>query len=66
MAENNGQERGLINYRVYLLGQDGQIAAKEFSCASDQEAAKQAKQYLDGCDIELWRREQFVTRLTKG
>ena len=52
-------------YRILTLarasGPNREIVAKEdIECASEKDAIKQAKQLLDGHDIELWQGGQFI------
>jgi hypothetical protein len=43
-------------YRVYILGEDGQLeGALNFDCADDFSAKALAEQLADGCEVELWR-----------
>lgn len=43
-------------YRAYVLGQDGRIKDRiDLTCADDEAAKKQAKQLVDGHDVELWQ-----------
>ncbi len=51
-------------YRVYKINRDGHIAEAPvlMDCADDQDAAEQAKQYIDGKDIEVWQGNRRVAR----
>jgi hypothetical protein len=54
-------------YRAYLVGDDGHFLRFEGFVAADDEAAQQhAKQFVDGCDVELWNGGRFVRRLQKN
>jgi hypothetical protein len=45
----------VIDYRAYLVGQDGHFDdVRAFASASDAEAIIRAKQLLAGYDFELW------------
>jgi hypothetical protein len=51
-------------YRAYVVGSDGHfIAVVELECADDGEALQQARQLVDGHDIELWQRDRRITVL---
>jgi hypothetical protein len=48
-------------YRVYIVGSDGHFFnSVPLECADDDEAAEQAKQLVDGHDVELWQRDRKV------
>jgi len=49
------------DYRVYLIGPDGHFfKSVQLECADDAEATEQAKQLIDGHDVELWQRDRKV------
>jgi hypothetical protein len=52
-------------YRVYTLTAENKIAgpSRILFCVDDQEAIGQAKQSLDGHDIEIWRGTRIISRL---
>ncbi len=51
-------------YRAYVIGSDGHFyRVVPLDCADDTEAMEQAKQLLDGHDIELWQLDRKVARL---
>jgi hypothetical protein len=52
------------DYRMYTL-KDGKIAGPPqiATCDSDQQAIDQAKQLLNGHDIEVWELARVVIRL---
>ena len=58
------------HYRAYPVSADrvrgkSHIAAPPhiFECDNDEQAAAQARQFVDGCDIELWDGPRFVMAL---
>lgn len=53
-------------YRLYVLEQGGHIADPPLimECADDGDAIRQARQYLDGKDLEVWQEARFIARLT--
>jgi hypothetical protein len=49
------------DYRVYIVGSDGHFSdVVPLECADDGEAVEQAKQLVDGHDVELWQRDRKV------
>jgi hypothetical protein len=57
-------------YRFYRITHDGHVDGPPivWEGAADESALKQAKQYVDGHDIEVWhdaRRVAFLTPETK-
>ena len=52
-------------YRIYTLTEHNKIAgpSQDVICQNDQEAIQQAKQWLDGHDLEVWQGPRLVTRL---
>jgi len=43
-------------YRAYILGSDGHIQSRvDLVCADERAAKEQAKQLVDGHDVELWQ-----------
>ncbi len=53
-------------YRIFKL-KDGRVSEPPsvVECAADDEAVQQAKQLVDGHDVELWTGSRFVTRLPR-
>jgi hypothetical protein len=50
-------------YRVYTVGEDGHFhSSTRLECADDGEAIEQAKQLVDGHDLELWQRDRKIAR----
>jgi hypothetical protein len=53
-----------MDYRAYILNDAGKIInVREIVARDDAEAIAQAKQYVDGCDIELWQQGRKVKLL---
>jgi hypothetical protein len=43
-------------YSVYIIGSDGHIQQRvDVICANDDAAKEQARQLVDGHDVELWQ-----------
>jgi len=55
----------LATYRIYLLDTEGHVAipARIVECADDQEAIAQARQFVDGKLIEVWRETKLIAKL---
>lgn len=52
-------------YRAYLIDTEGHIrAAKEIEADCDERALEVSKQYVDGCDVELWDGDRKIAHLT--
>jgi hypothetical protein len=48
-------------YRAYLIGPDGHVQKRvDLHCQDEAEAVSQAKQLVDGHDVELWRLDQKI------
>jgi hypothetical protein len=48
-------------YRAYIIGSDGHFfSVVPLECDDDTDAAEQAKQLVDGHDVELWQRDRKV------
>jgi hypothetical protein len=51
----------VLDYRVFVVGEDGHVLDRyEFWCATEEEAKERARQLLDGRDVELWHRDQRI------
>ena len=57
----------MATYRVYFLDDGAHISRPPIilECADDDEAARKARQYIDGKDIEVWRGDYLVTKFRK-
>jgi hypothetical protein len=54
----------MVEYQVYMIGSDGRLyRSAPLNCVDDAEAVEQAKQFLDGHDIELWQLDRKVAML---
>jgi hypothetical protein len=53
-----------MDYRVYIIGEEGRfIAVREIDAPNDHAALRQAKQYVDGKDVEVWHRGRSIGRI---
>jgi hypothetical protein len=59
--------RGMAEYRVYKIRND-RVAEPPTAIEADTDATaiEQAKQYVEGCDVELWQGVRFVIGLKGG
>jgi hypothetical protein len=54
----------MADYRAFTVGSDGHFVGFEpIVCDTDDQATEQAKQLLNGRDIEVWCAERLVVRL---
>lgn len=52
-------------YRAYVLNKDNSIqTAIDLYCPDDDAAREKARQLVDGHDIELWRADRKIARLS--
>jgi hypothetical protein len=50
-----------FDYRIFTLGKDGHFTSvREIKCGSDDEAIADARQHLDGKDVEVWQLGRFI------
>ena len=48
-------------YRAYLMGPDGHIKSRvDLICEHEEAAKEQAKQLVDGHDVELWQLDRKI------
>ena len=51
-------------YRAYLINADDRVASyRPLEADSDAEAMKAARQFADGCDVEVWQLDRKIGRL---
>jgi hypothetical protein len=56
-----------MNYRIYRIAEDGRfVGVHEILAASDEAAMLQARQILDGLDLEVWRGKEKIGYLRSG
>jgi hypothetical protein len=54
----------MLHYRAFQLDWSGRVIGRiDLSCADDEDAKLQAKQFLHHYDIELWRLDRRVAVL---
>jgi hypothetical protein len=60
------QSPNMPEYRIVIVGEDGHVyRAIPLECDDDVEAIKQAEQFTDHRDVELWQRNRKVIRLER-
>ena len=53
-------------YRAYLIDDDNRVASyKPIEAETDAEALTAARQFVDGCDVEVWYLDRKVGRLAR-
>jgi hypothetical protein len=53
----------MAGYRLYFMDKQDHITeAVELECEDDSHAIRHAEPYLDGREVELWRRARVVMR----
>jgi hypothetical protein len=54
-------------YRVYLIDGNDRVASyRPLEAETDAEAMRAARQFVDGCDIEVWHLDRKIGRLERG
>ena len=54
-------------YRAYLIDDDNRVASyKPIEADTDAEALKAARQFADGCDVEVWELGRKVGRVARA
>ena len=52
-------------YRVYLKGSDGHIKRRvDLICEHEEAAKEQARQLVEGHDVELWQLDRKIATFT--
>ena len=53
-------------YRAYLIDRNDRVASyRPVDAGSDAEALQAARQYVDGCDVEVWLLDRMIGRLER-
>jgi hypothetical protein len=51
-------------YRAYLIDENNRVVSyKPVDADSDAEALQAAREFVDGCDVEVWDRDRKIGRL---
>jgi hypothetical protein len=54
-------------YRAYLINGNNRVASfRAIDAESDAEALAAARQFVDGCDVEVWDLDRKIGRLECG
>ncbi len=60
------EEDNMSTYRAYLIDGDDPVASyKPIDAETDAEALKAARQFVDGCDVEVWHLDRKIGRLER-
>lgn len=55
-----------MNYRLYIIGEDGHIERRvDLEADDDPSAIEKAQQFVDGKDLELWHRDGLIRKLPR-
>ena len=53
-------------YRAYLIDGDDRVTSyKPVDAETDAEALRAARQFVDGCDVEVWHLDRKIGRLER-
>ena len=53
-------------YRAYVIDRDDRVASyKPIEAETDAEALEAARQFVDGCDVEVWYLDRKIGRLER-
>ena len=54
-------------YRAYLINRDNRVSSyRPIEADTDAEALVAARQFVDGCDVEVWHLDRKIGRLERG
>jgi hypothetical protein len=54
-------------YRAYLINADDRVASfRPLEADTDAEALRAARQFVDGCDVEVWHLDRKIGRLERA
>ena len=53
-------------YRAYVIDRDDRVASyKPIEAETDAEALEAARQFVNGCDVEVWYLDRKIGRLAR-
>jgi hypothetical protein len=53
-------------YRAYIIDRDDRVASyKPIEAETDAAALEAARQFVDGCDVEVWYLDRKIGRLER-
>jgi hypothetical protein len=54
-------------YRAFLINGDNRVSSyRAIDAETDAEALKAARQFVDGCDVEVWYLDRKIGRIEGG
>ena len=54
----------MLDYKIYVLDQDGRIfLVHDFKGSDDLSAFEESKRYSDVCGVEIWQQARLVARI---
>jgi hypothetical protein len=63
----SAEETMMPTYRIYLINADNRVASfRPLEADSDAEALQAARQFVDGCDVEVWQLDRKIGRLERA
>jgi len=61
-----GREKIMPTYRAYLINGDNRVTScKPVDADTDMEALTAARQFVDGCDVEVWYLDRKIGRIER-
>ena len=62
-----GRENIMPTYRAYLIDADNRVSSyRPIEADTDAAALKAARQFVDGCDVEVWHLDRKIGRLRRA
>ena len=53
-------------YRAYLINRDNRVSSyRPVDADTDADALEAARQFVDGCDVEVWHLDRMIGRLKR-
>ena len=54
-------------YRAYLIDADNRVSSyRPVEAGTDADALNAARQFVDGCDVEVWHLDRMIGRLDRA
>jgi hypothetical protein len=60
------EENIMRTYRAYLIDEDNRVSSyRPIDADTDADALQAARQFVDGCDVEVWHLDRKIGRLER-
>jgi hypothetical protein len=60
------EENIMRTYRAYLIDEDNRVSSyRPIEADTDADALQAARQFADGCDVEVWHLDRKIGRLER-